>query len=95
MTTLKKKNVTKESNMPAKVERPKLARVYPSPIEGEKKLVLAVSGRFVYENIIFSHEKLSVIRSWCIQNGYSLDESMLNKPVKAKYVPPEDDEYSY
>jgi len=85
----------KAKNSPPKVDKLRLAKVYPSE-PGKKKLVLAISGHHVYETVVLSHEKLSVLRRWCVENNYSLDESLLNKPKKAVFKPESDsEEYFY
>ena len=93
--TLRKEAMAPKNQIIRKVEKPRIAVVYPSPEEGEKKLVLAVPGKNVRETIAMSHESLSVMRSWCLANGYTLDTSRLNRPVKPKVKFNDEDEYTY
>lgn len=81
---------------PKPYEKPRVAIVWPSDIPGNKKLVLTIPGRNVPYTTVMSHESLSVMRSWAMVNGYTLDTSRLEKPAKPKYVRPDDSEsYSY
>lgn len=50
-----------------------------------------VPGKFVYETFALSHEKLSVLRKWCLANNYRLDESRLYKEPKNEYEEFEDE----
>lgn len=74
--------------------KPRVAKIWP-PEEGYKKMTLTIPGSNVRDCVVFSHESLSVLRKWAMANGYTIDESLLNKPAKPKYIPESDDEYLY
>lgn len=85
----------KSNQKPVKFEKPRIATIFPSEIEGGKKLTLTIPNRGYGNTVVMSHESLSVLRQWAIANNYKLDESRLSRPVKPTYRPSDEDEFTY
>lgn len=90
----KSMSAQKSTKTPSLYVKPRIAKIYP-PEEGRKKMTMVIPGVNVYETVVMADERLSVMVEWAEKYGYKVDLSLLNKPVKPKYVPPEDSEYSY
>lgn len=92
---VEKSGYNQKNTVRTPAEKPRVATVYP-PEEGKKRMVLAVPGKNVYEVVVMSHERLSVLRKWSNANGYRLDESRLNAPKRKTMVKwAEDTDFSY